>query len=63
MKRDGVLNDAELAVAWKAAFQIEWPFGPLLRLLILTGARREAARCAGPKSKATKSNWRVRNKE
>jgi integrase len=41
VKRDGVLNNAELAVAWKAAFQIEWPFGPLLRLLILTGARRE----------------------
>jgi integrase len=41
VKRDRVLNDAELAVAWKAAFQIEWPFGPLFRLLILTGARRE----------------------
>src|SRR5436309_2084679 len=41
VKRDRVLNDAELAVAWKAASQIEWPFGPLFRLLILTGARRE----------------------
>jgi integrase len=41
VKRDRVLSDAEVAVAWKAASQIEWPFRPLFRLLMLTGARRE----------------------
>jgi integrase len=41
IERDRKLTDAELAVVWKAASQTEWPFGPLFRLLILTGARRE----------------------
>ena len=41
VKRDRVLSDAELALVWKAAADTEWPFGPLFRLLILTGARRE----------------------
>ncbi len=39
VKRDRVLSDAELAVVWEAAD--DWLFGPLFRLLILTGARRE----------------------
>lgn len=41
VKRDRVLTDAELALIWRAACGIEWPFGPIFRLLILTGARRE----------------------
>lgn len=41
VKRDRVLTDAELALVWRAACTIEWPFGPLFLLLILTGARRE----------------------
>src|SRR5262249_60537209 len=41
VKRDRVLTDAELAIVWKATNQIEWPFGPIFKLLILTGARRE----------------------
>lgn len=39
--RDRVLSDAELALVWKAAEEIEYPFGPLFRLLIATGQRRE----------------------
>ena len=39
VKRDRVLSDRELALVWQAA--TTWPFGPITRLLILTGARRE----------------------
>jgi integrase len=40
-QRERVLNDKELAAVWSAADEIGWPFGPAVRLLILTGARRE----------------------
>jgi integrase len=39
-KRDRVLTDAELVVVWKGADEIGWPFGPAIKLLMLTGARR-----------------------
>jgi integrase len=39
--RDRFLDDNELAMAWKAAETISWPFGPAVQLLILTGCRRE----------------------
>lgn len=39
--RDRVLEDAELLLVWKASDALGYPFGPLIRLLILTGARRE----------------------
>ena len=41
VKRDRVLSDAELALVWRAAVDTEWPFGPAIRLLILTAARRD----------------------
>ena len=37
--RERVLTDTELAAVWQAS--TEWPFGAIVRLLILTGARRE----------------------
>lgn len=37
--RERVLTDSELAAVWQAA--TDWPFGSIVRLLILTGARRE----------------------
>jgi integrase len=40
-KRDRVLTNAELATVWKAADRTAWPFGPAVRLLILTAARRD----------------------
>ena len=40
-RRDRVLGDAELIAVWNAAGKIGWPFGDAVRLLILTGARRE----------------------
>ena len=39
-KRERVLNDQELAEVWKAAGEAVVPYGPIVRLLILTGQRR-----------------------
>ena len=39
--RDRVLPDAELTLVWKAAEEMDYPFGPLFRLLIATGQRRQ----------------------
>jgi integrase len=41
VRRDRVLTDAEIVVVWKACEEIGWPFGPVVRLLMLTGARRD----------------------
>jgi integrase len=38
--RDRTLADDELAAVWRGAAAIGWPFGPVIQLLILTGARR-----------------------
>ena len=37
--RDRVLSDDELVLVWRAAERIDFPFGPLVKLLILTGQR------------------------
>jgi integrase len=37
--RDRVLDDDELRVVWNAAEAEGWPFGPLIKLLVLTGQR------------------------
>lgn len=39
--RDRVLSDDEIKRAWGAFEAIGWPFGPLAKLLLLTGARRD----------------------
>ncbi len=39
--RDRILNDVELRAAWMACDNLGWPFGPLVRLLILSGQRRD----------------------
>ena len=39
--RERVLNDEELGLVWRAAETIGYPFGPIVHLLILTGARRD----------------------
>ena len=41
VKRDRVLTDEELVAIWRGAERIGWPFGDAIRMLILTGARRE----------------------
>jgi integrase len=39
--RDRVLNDSELKLVWQFSYSASDPFGPLFRLLILTGQRRD----------------------
>jgi integrase len=39
LRRDRVLSDGELKQVWNAAGQMHYPFGPLVRLLLLTGSR------------------------
>jgi integrase len=38
---DRVLSDDEIPWLWKAAVGVGWPFGDLVRLLLLTGQRRD----------------------
>ena len=40
-RRDRVLSDAEIRMAWAAFDSVGWPFGPIAKLLLLTGARRD----------------------
>ena len=41
VSRDRVLNMDEVALIWRAAGEMIYPFGPLFRLLLLTAQRRE----------------------
>ena len=41
VSRDRVLDYAELAAVWQACEALGWPFCPIVRLLIVTGARRD----------------------
>jgi integrase len=40
-KRERVLNDVEIKRVWEAAESLGKPFGPIVKLLLLTGARRD----------------------
>ena len=40
-KRDRVLTDDEVVAVWRGTQELGWPFGDCIRLLMLTGARRE----------------------
>ena len=40
-RRDRVLSDEEIRLVWSAFDSIGWPFGPIGKLLLLTGARRD----------------------
>jgi len=47
--RDRVLADDEIRAVWQAAEATEYPYGPLVKLLLLTGARlREVAEASWP---------------
>lgn len=41
LERERVLTDAELTRVWEAAMLEAAPYGPILKLLVLTGQRRE----------------------
>jgi integrase len=38
--RERALSDAEIPIAWSVAETVGYPFGPFVRLLLLTGCRR-----------------------
>jgi len=40
-KRDRVLSDHELKLAWQGSDKLGYPFGPFIRLLVVTGQRLE----------------------
>jgi len=57
-KRERVLSDRELRYAWLAAGGLGWPFGPIVRLLILTGQRRdEVAGMSWPEIDQAQKQW------
>ena len=40
-ERERTLTDVELAIVWRAADAAGYPFGPIVKLLLLLGQRRE----------------------
>ena len=40
LMRNRILSDAELRAVWQATAELEYPYGPLFRLLTLTGQRK-----------------------
>jgi integrase len=58
--RDRWLDDGELRLAWLAAGELGYPFGPLYRLLIGTGQRREeVAGLDWKELNRTTSEWNI----
>jgi integrase len=57
-RRDRVLSDDELEVAWGAFEAVGWPFGEIGKLLLLTGARlREVAEIEWPELDLEARQW------
>jgi integrase len=67
--RDRILGDDELGSVWKAADGDGWPFGPIIKLMILTGQREgEVAGMRWDELDLEKKTWtlpasRVKNDE
>lgn len=58
--RDRALSDDELRWFWAACETIEWPFGPLAKLLLLTAQRRdEVAGMEWPEIDFAKKTWTI----
>jgi integrase len=58
--RERTLTDAELRAVWEAADGMGFPYGPLIRLLILTGQReREVADLSWPEIDFDQKLWTV----
>jgi integrase len=58
--RDRTLSDDELRWFWAACKEIEWPFGPLAQLLLLTAQRRdEVAGAEWSEIDLTKKTWTI----
>jgi integrase len=58
--RERVLTDAELQAVWQAAETMDYPYGPVFRLLILTGQReREVADLSWSEVDLNKRLWTI----
>src|SRR5262245_24502177 len=58
--RQRVLSDEEIAALWHAAEQLGYPCGPLLRFLLLTGARKnEGARARWSEFDLVNRRWTI----
>jgi integrase len=58
--RDRVLSDDELRLSWGAFEKIGWPFGPLAKLLVITGARlREVAEMRWSEIDRAAKTWTI----
>jgi integrase len=56
--RDRALSDDEIRWLWEACAAVGWPFGPLVKLLVLTAQRRdEVAGMERPELDLAKQNW------
>jgi integrase len=59
-ERTRILNDAELRAAWKTADRIGYPYGPLFKLLMLTGQRKaEVAEARWSEFDLAKKIWTI----
>jgi integrase len=57
-ERDRVLDDDEIRLFWSACDKLGWPYGPLVKLLLLTGQRRdEAAQATWSEIDLEKGTW------
>ncbi len=60
VSRDRVLTMDEVMAIWDATGRIGWPFGPLLRVLLLTAQRRnEVAEMRWSELSADRSTWTI----
>jgi integrase len=58
--RDRILTDDELRCFWKACDEIKYPFGPLFKLLLLTGQRlSEVAEMTGHELRLSEKLWTI----
>jgi len=58
--RDRVLSDIELRLVWLGTEKMEYPFGPLIRLLMITGQRlEEVAGLEWSELSQDKSRWSI----
>jgi integrase len=57
--RDRVLSDGEIRWLWKATERHAYPFGPFVRLLLLTGQRRDEVAKARHKEFSEPGLWRI----
>ena len=59
-ERTRILNDAELRAAWRAADRIDYPYGPVFKLLMLTGQRKsEVADARWAECDLAKKIWTI----